>query len=53
MVGIADTGSTSYTWTGAEVGTTYTFMVRCLSSDGKDFTGAYDKDGMSVTTPVE
>ena len=49
---IADTDSTSYTWTGAEADTNYTFMVRCLSSDGKDFTSAYDKAGMSVTTPA-
>ena len=50
---IADTDSTSYTWTGAEAGTTYTFTVRCLTEDGRYYTSAYNQDGMSVTTPVE
>ena len=45
---IADTDSTSYTWTGAEAGTTYTFTVRCVSEDGV-YTSAYDAIGMSVT----
>jgi len=30
-------------------GTTYTFTVRCLSADGKSFTSAYNKTGISVT----
>ena len=49
---IADTDSSSYTWTGAEAGTTYTFTVCCLSSDGSYYTSAYDTVGMSVTTPA-
>ena len=46
---IADTASTSYTWTGAKAGTTYTFTVRCISSDGKSYTSAYDTIGKSIT----
>ena len=45
---VADTASTSYTWTGAEAGTTYTFTVRCLSADGS-YASTYDAVGMSVT----
>ena len=50
---IVDTDSTSYTWTGAEAGITYTFTVRCMSSDGSYSTSWFDGVGMSVTTPVE
>ena len=46
---IADTTSTSYTWTGAKSGTKYTFTVRCISSDGKAFTSDYDKTGKTIT----
>ena len=46
---IADTTSTSYTWTGAKSGTKYTFTVRCISSDGKSFTSGYDSTGKSIT----
>ena len=45
---IADTASTSYTWTGAKSGTTYSFTVRCLSSDSKSFTSSYDSTGKSI-----
>ena len=46
---IADTTSTSYTWTGAQNGTKYTFTVRCVSADGATFTSAYDTTGKSIT----
>ena len=46
---IADTADTSYTWTGAKAGTTYSFTVRCLSADGKSYTSDFDATGMSVT----
>ena len=45
---IADTASTSYTWTGAKSNTTYTFTVRCVTSDGKTFTSGYDTTGKSI-----
>ena len=46
---IADTTSTSYTWTGAKSGTKYTFTVRCITSDGKAFASDYDKTGKTIT----
>lgn len=46
---IADTASTSYTWKGAQSGTTYTFTVRCVSSDGSSFTSPYDQAGKRAT----
>ena len=48
---IADTDSTSYTWTGAEAGTNYTFTVSCLTEDGS-YASSYDKAGMSVAMPT-
>lgn len=45
---LTDTTSTSYTWSGAKVGTKYTFTVRCLSSDGKNCTSAYNQ-GKEIT----
>ena len=47
-VGIVNTGSTSYTWTGAKSGTKYTFTVRCISADGKTYTSPYDKTGKTI-----
>lgn len=38
---LVDTSSTSYTWTKAKSGKTYTFRVRCITSNGKDFTSDY------------
>ena len=46
---IADTTGTSYTWTGAADGTTYTFTVRCVSADGSAFTSSYDTKGVTVS----
>ncbi len=47
-VKLTDTTSTSYTWSGAKAGTKYTFTVRCLSSDGKNCTSAYNQ-GKEIT----
>ena len=44
----ADTSSTSYTWTEAKPGTKYTFTVRCVSKDGKNYTSDYDPIGKSI-----
>ena len=46
---IADTAATSYTWTGAKSGTTYTFTVRCINSAGSAYTSGYDGTGKSIT----
>ena len=46
---LTDTTSTSYTWKGAKSGTKYTFTVRCISKDGKSYTGAYDTTGKAIT----
>ena len=48
---LADTTSTSYTWTGAKGGTSYSFTVRCISADGSKYTSDYDTMGLSITTP--
>lgn len=47
-VSLTDTTSTSYTWSGAKIGNKYTFTVRCLSSDGKNCTSAYNQ-GKEIT----
>ena len=46
---LADVTGTSYTWTGAESGKTYTFTVRCVSADGKSFTSSYNTSGWKHT----
>lgn len=46
---VCDTTSTSYTHTGLTSGSAYTYTVRCISSDGKSFTSAYDTTGKTVT----
>ena len=46
---LADTTSTSYTDKTAKSGTKYSYTVRCVSSDGKSFTSAFDSKGKSVT----
>lgn len=45
---IADTTSASYTWEGAADGVNYSFTVRCIGSDTKNFTSGYDKKGQSI-----
>ena len=52
---LSDTTSTSYTWTGAKIGTTYAFTVRCVTKDGKTYTSGYDNTGKSfkqIANPV-
>lgn len=44
---IADTYSTSYVDTGVSKGKTYTYTVRALSPNGKQFYSYYDKTGKS------
>ncbi len=46
-VRIADTNR-SYLDTTAQNGVTYTYTVRCLSADGKSFTGSYNKQGSVI-----
>lgn len=46
---IADTSSTSYTWSGAKTGTKYTFTVRCVSGDGRTYVSGFDSAGKTIT----
>jgi hypothetical protein len=46
---LGTTSSTSYTDTTAKSGTAYTYTVRCLSTDGKNYTSSYDSKGKSIT----
>ena len=46
---IWNTIKTSYTWTGAEEGKTYTFGIRCTTADGKAYTSAFDSTGKTMT----
>lgn len=46
---VADTTSNSYTWSGAQIGTEYTYTVRCITGDGKSYTSSYDSTGLSFT----
>ena len=45
---IWNTVKTSYTWSGAESGKTYTFGIRCTTADGKSYTSAFDSTGKTV-----
>ena len=47
--GIGDTTALNYTDTTAMSGTTYTYTVRCMSSDGKYSTSSYDNIGRTIT----
>ena len=49
---VCDTTSTSYTWTDAQSSTHYAFTVRCLSSDGKTYTSAYNTTGKTIGSLV-
>ena len=42
---LADTTSTTYTHTAAKSGTSYTYTLRCVTSDGKSFTSGYNTTG--------
>ena len=46
---VGDTTAASYTVTGLQSGTRYTFTVRCVSADGKRYTSDYDRAGKSIT----
>ena len=46
---IWNTIKTSYTWTGAESGKTYTFGIRCTTADGKTYTSSFDATGKTIT----
>ena len=46
---LADVTGTSYTDKAGSYGTTYTYTVRCVSSDSKKFTSSYDGTGKTVT----
>ena len=45
---LGDTTATSYTHKAAASGTTYTYTVRCVSSDGKTYHSAYNSKGWSI-----
>jgi hypothetical protein len=45
---LVDTTSTSAVHTNTSYGTTYTYTVRCITSDGKSYTGKYDTTGLSI-----
>ena len=49
---IADVTGTSYTWSGGEYNTEYTFTVRCVSADGS-FESGYDQVGIKTTTKID
>lgn len=52
-VKLGDTTSTSFTDTVVKTGATYTYTVRCVSSDGSAYTSAYDNNGFKATySPV-
>lgn len=46
---LGDTSSTTFVHTAAVSGTTYTYTVRCISSDGSAYTSGFYSSGQSVT----
>ncbi len=46
---LADTTAVSYTDKTVKSGTKYSYTVRCISSDGKTFTSAYNTTGKAIT----
>ena len=46
---LGDTASLYWVNKAAASGTKYTYTVRCVSKDGKEFTSGYDKTGKSIT----
>lgn len=48
-VKIADTASSSYTWSGAKSSVKYTFTVRCVTSDGKSYASSFYSSGKTIT----
>ena len=51
--GLGDTTATSYTHNGVKNNVTYTYTVRCVSSDGKKFTSSYNGSGKSIKAVVK
>ena len=45
---LTDTTATNYTYTAAQSGETYTFTVRCISTDGKKFVSGYKSAGWTT-----
>ena len=45
---LKDSTSLFFTDTNVKAGTTYTYTVRCISSDRKTFTSSYDQTGKSI-----
>ena len=45
---LADTTGTAYTDKTGEVGTKYFYTIRCIASDGKTYTSAYNTTGKSI-----
>ena len=46
---LGDTTGTSFVDTDVRSGGTYTYTVRCISADGKEFTSYYDTAGKTIT----
>ena len=46
---IGETTGTSYTDSNVSPGKTYTYTVRCISSDGSTYTSGYDHTGKTIT----
>ena len=46
---VGDTTDTSFVYTAAEAGQTYTFTVRALTSDGSGYVSTYNKTGWTIT----
>ena len=49
---LGDTTGLTFTDTTAQSGQTYTYVVRCVSADGKRFTSAYDSAGVTISVPT-
>ena len=45
---VADTTALTYTDKSGKVGTKYIYTVRCITSDGKSYTSAYDSTGKAI-----
>ena len=45
---LVNVSGTSYTWTGAVDGTTYSFTVRAMNDAGTSFVSGYNNTGMSI-----